>query len=120
MILEVNCGSINKKTRQKGIKENAEHLSRTHKQHYRIYHTDGIHPTITASEQVGRYWIMQSNHSVRKLTPRECARLQGFPDSFIILVSDNQAYKQFGNAVSVPVVKAVAKGLLQSTKKPLQ
>lgn len=44
----------------------------------------------------------------RRLTPRECARLMGFPDSFQIPVSDTQAYKQFGNSVVVPVVEAVA------------
>lgn len=49
----------------------------------------------------------------RKLTPRECARLQGFPDSFIIPVSNMQAYKQFGNSVAVPVVRAVAKRLVE-------
>ncbi len=45
----------------------------------------------------------------RRLTPRECARLMGFPDSFIIPVSDTRAYKQFGNSVAVPVFEAVAK-----------
>jgi DNA (cytosine-5)-methyltransferase 1 len=45
----------------------------------------------------------------RRLTPRECARLMGFPDTFKIPVSDTQAYKQFGNSVVVPVVRAVAK-----------
>lgn len=45
----------------------------------------------------------------RKLTPKECARLQGFPDNFIIPVSDTQAYKQFGNSVAVPVIRAVAR-----------
>jgi DNA (cytosine-5)-methyltransferase 1 len=44
----------------------------------------------------------------RRLTPRECARLMGFPDSFKIPVSDTQAYKQFGNSVAVPVVKTIA------------
>ncbi|HWD99666.1 MAG TPA: DNA (cytosine-5-)-methyltransferase [Bryobacteraceae bacterium] len=44
----------------------------------------------------------------RRLTPRECARLMGFPDSFRIPVSDTQAYKQFGNSVVVPVIEAVA------------
>jgi len=44
----------------------------------------------------------------RRLTPRECARLMGFPDDFKIPVSDTQAYKQFGNSVVVPVVAAVA------------
>lgn len=49
----------------------------------------------------------------RKLTPRECARLQGFPDSFIIPVSNMQAYKQFGNSVAVPVVRAVAQRIIE-------
>lgn len=44
----------------------------------------------------------------RRLTPRECARLMGFPDSFTIPVSDTQAYKQFGNSVVVPVIKQLA------------
>lgn len=47
----------------------------------------------------------------RRLTPRECARLQGFPDSFRIPVSDTQAYRQFGNSVAVPVIAAVAAAL---------
>ena len=48
----------------------------------------------------------------RKLTPRECARLQGFPEKFIVnAVSDVQAYKQFGNSVAVPVVRKVAKAI---------
>lgn len=53
----------------------------------------------------------------RKLTPRECARLQGFPEEFIIPVSDTQAYKQFGNSVAVPVVRAVAKQIIATMKK---
>ena len=49
----------------------------------------------------------------RKLTPRECAKLQGFPDNYIVnAVSDVQAYRQFGNSVAVPVVRAVATQLL--------
>lgn len=53
----------------------------------------------------------------RKLTPRECARLQGFPDSFIIPVSNMQAYKQFGNSVAVPVVRAVAGRMLEEMRE---
>lgn len=50
----------------------------------------------------------------RKLTPRECARLQGFPEDFIVdAVSDAQAYRQFGNSVSVPVIHAVAREMLK-------
>ena len=51
---------------------------------------------------------------VRRLTTRECARLQGFDDSFVIPVSDCQAYKQFGNAVTVNVSKAVAESVRAS------
>lgn len=47
----------------------------------------------------------------RRLTPRECARLMGFPDSFKIPVSDTRAYKQFGNSVVVPVMSAVAQAI---------
>lgn len=57
--------------------------------------------------------IEQLNKNPRKLTPREAARLQGFPEEFIIPVSDTQAYKQFGNSVCVPVVNAIAKEMLK-------
>lgn len=53
----------------------------------------------------------------RKLTPREAARLQGFPEDFVIPVSDSQAYKQFGNSVSVPVINAIAEEMLKTLKK---
>ncbi|RIY34221.1 DNA (cytosine-5-)-methyltransferase [Psittacicella melopsittaci] len=53
--------------------------------------------------------IAQDKANPRKLTPREAARLQGFPEEFIIPVSDMQSYKQFGNSVSVPVINAIAK-----------
>lgn len=53
--------------------------------------------------------IAQPGRNPRRLTPRECARLMGFPDSFIIPVSDTRAYKQFGNSVAVPVFAAVAR-----------
>lgn len=49
----------------------------------------------------------------RRLTPRECARIMGFPEEFKIPVSDNQAYRQFGNAVVIPVVKEVAKAMIK-------
>lgn len=52
--------------------------------------------------------------NIRRLTPRECARLQGFPESYEIIVSDAQAYKQFGNAVTVNVAKSLATQLLFS------
>jgi len=54
----------------------------------------------------------------RRLTPRECSRLMGFPDSFKIPVSDTQAYKQFGNSVVVPLVHAVAKEVVTALITP--
>lgn len=50
----------------------------------------------------------------RKMTPREWARLQGYPDNFRIVVSDASAYKQFGNSVAVPAIQATARELLKS------
>lgn len=52
--------------------------------------------------------VLQGDKNPRRLTPRECFRLQGFPDSFMIPVSKKQAYKQAGNSVSVPVIQAIA------------
>ena len=54
---------------------------------------------------------------VRRLTPRECARLQGFEDAFKIPVSDSQAYKQFGNAVTVNVSREVAQSVKNTLKE---
>jgi DNA (cytosine-5)-methyltransferase 1 len=51
--------------------------------------------------------------SIRKLTPNECRKLQGFPSDWVQVVSDAQAYKQFGNAVTVNVAYAVAVQVLQ-------
>ncbi len=57
------------------------------------------------------------NKNPRRLTPRECARLQGFPEEFLIPVSDSQSYKQFGNSVSVPVIRAIAVEMIKTLKK---
>lgn len=55
----------------------------------------------------------------RRLTPRECARLMGYPKDFKIPVSDTQAYKQFGNSVVVPVVERIAKAVVSTLQRPL-
>ncbi len=57
--------------------------------------------------------IEQKDKNPRKLTPREAARLQGFPDTFKIPVSDNQAYQQFGNSVAVNVIEKIAEQMLK-------
>lgn len=71
------------------------------------YYKDGSEILIS-QEDIGK--------NPRKLTPRECARLQGFPEDFIIPVSDSQAYKQFGNSVAVPVIRYVAQQMMKTLK----
>ncbi len=66
---------------------------------------ESISITLTASD-TNRLGIVQDGKP-RRLTPRECARIQGFPDSYQLLDNDKAVYKQMGNAVSVPVIKAV-------------
>lgn len=61
--------------------------------------------------------IPQEGKNPRRLTPRECARLQGFPESFKIVVSDTAAYKQFGNSVAVPVIKLIAEKMIQAIER---
>lgn len=61
--------------------------------------------------------IPQRGKNPRRLTPRECARIQGFPDKFIIPVSNNQAYKQFGNSVAMPLIQAVGKNIVKELLK---
>ena len=78
---------------------------------YGIAPLDGVSRTLSARyyKDGSEVLIEQDGKNPRKLTPRECARLQGFPDTFVIPVSDTQAYRQFGNSVVVPLMAAVAK-----------
>lgn len=77
---------------------------------YGIAPLEGVSRTISARyyKDGSEILIQQDGKNPRRLTPRECARLQGFPDSFKIPVSDTQAYKQFGNSVVVPLMENVA------------
>jgi len=63
--------------------------------------------------------IEQQNKNPRKLTPREAGRLQGFSNDFKIVVSDVQAYKQFGNSVSVPVIQAISTEIMKQIKRAI-
>lgn len=76
---------------------------------------NGISRTISARyyKDGSEILIPQKGKNPRRLTPRECARLQGFPDKFVIPVSDNQAYKQFGNSVVTPLMQAVAESVVK-------
>ncbi len=59
----------------------------------------------------------ESGQNPRRLTPRECARLQGFPDNFKIVVADTSAYKQFGNSVVRPLVEAIGENIVKVITK---
>ena len=64
------------------------------------------------TDNINYIGISESKSNIRKLTPNECRKLQGFPSDWKQVVSDTQAYKQFGNAVTVDVSYNVAKNLM--------
>jgi len=72
----------------------------------------GLCPTLTANMGTGGHNVplIIDDKDIRKLTPRECARLQGFPEDFILpqKLSNSALYKQIGNSVTVPVIQAIA------------
>lgn len=76
---------------------------------------NGISRTISARyyKDGAEILIPQGDGNPRRLTPRECARLQGYPDKFVIPVSDNQAYRQFGNSVVMPLMQAVGENIVK-------
>ena len=79
----------------------------------------GVCPTLTANMGTGGHNvpIIKDKNGIRKLTPLECARIQGFPKSFKLPnLSDSSLYKQFGNSVSVPVIEAVARQMMKAMK----
>jgi len=79
----------------------------------------GVCPTLTANMGTGGHNvpIIKDEKGIRKLTPLECARIQGFPENFKLpQISDSALYKQFGNSVSVPVVEAIAKRMMSVMK----
>ena len=73
--------------------------------------------TLTSSD-ANRLGVIQHNRA-RHITPRECARLQGFPDTFKLHPKDAWSYRQFGNSVSVPVVEAVFDEFLKNNRQIL-
>jgi DNA (cytosine-5)-methyltransferase 1 len=86
---------------------------------YGIAPMDGVSRTLSARyyKDGSEILIAQANSNPRRLTPRECARLMGFPERYRIPVSDTRAYKQFGNSVAVPVVAAIGKAVLGALGK---
>ncbi|NOZ47980.1 MAG: DNA cytosine methyltransferase [Chlorobi bacterium] len=85
----------------------------------RIYHPDGHAITLSAygggvGAKTGLYKI---NSKIRKLSPRECARLQGYPESFIFPKSISEAHKQFGNSVSINVLQHITKEIINTIER---
>lgn len=82
---------------------------------YGLADPDGIARTLSARyyKDGSEILIPQEGKNPRRLTPRECARLQGFDDEFRIEVSDTQAYRQFGNSVVVPLMTDVARLIVE-------
>ncbi len=102
------AGYRNKSIRKVGVRPGTEHLSRVHKQPNRIYSVLGIHPTLPSQESSGRYFVLTTENRVRKLTINECWRIMGLPETYIKVSSVGEQYKQLGNSVCVPMIKAVA------------
>jgi DNA (cytosine-5)-methyltransferase 1 len=81
---------------------------------------NGLCPTLTANMGMGGHNVplILDDRGIRKLTPRECARFQGFPDTYTFPKLSNSAlYKQFGNSVSVPIIKAIGEEILRAVRK---
>lgn len=93
----------------------AKHQAKGNGFGYGLANLEGVARTLSARyyKDGSEILIPQEKSTPRRLTPRECARLQGFPDSFKIPVSDTQAYKQFGNSVVVPLVTSVAEKIVE-------
>jgi DNA (cytosine-5)-methyltransferase 1 len=89
-------------------------------QYRRVYvreNKNNVCPTLTANMGTGGHNvpIIRDDKGIRKLTPRECFNLQGFPQTYVLpkTLSDTNLYKLAGNAVSVPVVKLIAERLVR-------
>jgi len=93
----------------------AKHKAKGNGFGFGLTNLEGISRTLSARyyKDGSEILIPQKGINPRRLTPRECARLQGFPDKFIIPVSDNQGYRQFGNSVVMPLMHAVAKQIIK-------
>jgi len=93
----------------------AKHRAKGNGFGYGMADLDGVTRTLSARyyKDGSEVLIPQEGRNPRRLTPRECARLQGFPEAFKIPVSDTQAYRQFGNSVVVPLMSDVASGVCE-------
>lgn len=84
---------------------------KTHEQSGRVYSGEGISPTIHTMGGGNQEPKVLTEYRIRKLTPRECHRLQDFPDSHKFVVSNSQLYKQAGNSITVRVLELIIRKL---------
>jgi DNA (cytosine-5)-methyltransferase 1 len=100
----------------------AKHKAKGNGFGYGLAELNGVSRTLSARyhKDGSEILIPQKGKNPRRLTPRECARLMGYPDSFKIVCSDTRAYQQFGNSVVVPVVQQIALKILESLRNPQQ
>ena len=105
------CGYIKGNIRTNGALPNTEHLSRVHKQPNRIYHINGVNPTLSSSESSGRYYIYDGI-GVRTLTINECYKIMGF-DNFKLHEKKNCCYNQIGNSVCPVIIKNIKNELIK-------
>ena len=97
----------------------AKHRARGNGFGFGLPNLEGVSRTLSARyyKDGSEILIRQANGAnPRRLTPRECARLMGFPEAFQIPVSDTRAYQQFGNSVVVPVVEAIARAMARAMR----
>ena len=101
--------NLKKHKRYNEIKDNKLLLAYEIRKSRTTFRFDSLAPTLTAKMGTGGNNVPVLVNQMRKLTTRECLRIQGFPDKFKIEPNKAQSYKQIGNSVSVPVVKGLAK-----------
>lgn len=122
-IIDKNCQKIqksglifsgyrNKNIRKVGVNPNTLHLSRVHKQPNRIYHINGVHPTLSSKESSGRYFVYNGN-TVFKLNLLECFRLMGFDDNYVKFGSQVNLYNRIGNSICIPMIKEVMSSIIE-------
>ncbi len=99
---------------QQATKPTRMSVNNPYHQHYRVYDTNAVSPTILSR----RAPFIKTQSQVRKLTPVECERLQGFPDGWTEGISNIQRHMAIGNAVTVPVVEHIATKLITTALPP--
>ena len=111
-------------TTKRGRRQLIKQINKPRHSNNRVYDPDGLSPTLNTMQGGNRQpFITTDDARVRRLTPLECFRLQGFPDDAYhkaveLGISNTQMYKMCGNAITVPVFKALAERILEVTNPP--